>query len=61
MANISLIKYSQCGKIKIRDNFIKDGPKKTLLRSCRACRIKACFIAFSVYIYANLSSPLNIN
>jgi len=61
MANISLIKCLQCGKTKTRDDFIKDSPKKTLLRSCRACRIKARFIALGVYTYANLSSPLNIN
>jgi hypothetical protein len=38
MPDLSVLCCSSCGCRKPREDFIKNGPKRTLLKTCQACR-----------------------
>jgi len=37
MPDIPILCCSRCGCTRLREDFIKDGPKRTLLKTCWSC------------------------
>ena len=60
MDKLPEIKCPTCTRIKPHADFIKDGPKKTLLKTCRGCRAQVHFTLLNSSTIAYYYRLLNV-